>query len=147
MKEWVVVSNKAEAKIFNRSHRADDLKWLDTLTNKKGRRHEFFYSRGRPGLSFAKFKGSKSPHPHSLSKEKNHADLSADKFAQTVAKYLIRAHSKKKFSKLTLFSTPVFLGKLRKELTAHHPQIQIEYINKNIEKLSADMIDQRARKV
>jgi protein required for attachment to host cells len=144
VKEWVVVSNKSEAKIFFRENQSDSLRWYYTLTNKKARRHEFYYSRGRPGLSYAKFSGSKSPHPHSLSKEKNHADLSADKFAQTLAKYLIRARVGKKFAKLTLFAAPGFLGKLRRELASQHPDFQIQFINKNIEKMRTDTIDLRA---
>ncbi|MEK7071173.1 MAG: host attachment protein, partial [Patescibacteria group bacterium] len=62
MKEWIVVACRAEAKIFERDNKLQDLRWVETLTNKKGRHKERDFESDKPGRSYAKFSMVTSPH-------------------------------------------------------------------------------------
>lgn len=138
MKEWVVVACRAEAKFFERQNHTEDLRWLKTLTNKKGRRKEREFETDEPGTSYAKF-GS-ACHPHKLEGKHQHAEIIAEHFSQQIIKFLEKSFSEKRFDQLTIIAGAHFLGQIRAE--SHHleKQLEIHFIPKNIEKAKIEQI-------
>lgn len=137
MKEWIIVACRAEAKIFERNNPQEDLKWLKTLTNKKGRRKEQEFNSDKPGLSYAKFSGACSPHKL---EGKAHADEIARHFAGKISDFIRKAVKEKKLSKLTIFAGPHFLGILKSQMGKASNILEIDFIPKNIEKSQTEQI-------
>lgn len=138
MKEWVVVACRAEAKIFVRNNKVEELRWLKTLTNKKGRRKEREFNTDEPGTSYAKF--GFACHPHKLEGKHQHAEIVARHFAQQISKFLEKSYNEKNYNYVTIIAGAHFLGLLRTELAHLGKQLEIHFIPKNIEKAQSDRI-------
>ncbi len=138
MKEWILVANRAEAKIFVRESKNNRLDWKETLENKAGRRHESEFHTGKPGFNSSHFKGDFSI--HALDSHFDHATIVAEKFAKKIIKILKRAHAEKKFQSLTVCAEPKFLGKLKTHSKNELSKLNIQWIAKDIEKGSTEEI-------
>jgi len=139
MKEWIVVASRAEAKIFERENKKTKIKWLETLTNKKGRKRERDFDRGSPGVSYAKFSGSCTP--HNLEGKHSHSETISNKFAHKIGHILKSNHDLGEYKKATVFASPHLLG-LIKSYLAHHPGSLESYmfIPKNLENAKIEKI-------
>lgn len=140
MKQWVVVACRAEAKIFGRQGRGEELQWIKTLSNKKGRRKEREFDTGQAGMSFAKF--SAGAGPHKLEGKHSHSEIVAQHFAQQIAKFIHKSFDEKQFKELTVLAGAHFLGLLKIELKELDSFLKINFIPKNLEKAQADVIAQ-----
>lgn len=140
MKEWVIVACRAEAKVFERKSSQDDLQWLKTLNNKRGRKKEREFNTDRPGVSYAKFFGSCAP--HELEGKHKHADEVARHFSKQIAEFIEKAFAEKRFVKLTIFSGSHFLGILKGHLSKLCKKTQVDFVPKNIERADTESISQ-----
>ena len=138
MKEWIVVASRAEAKIFTRDSKNQDIRWVKTLVNKNGRRREREFESDKPGLSFAKFSGGGSP--HCLEGKHSHADVVANHFAHTIGSFLKLARQEKRYEQGTIFAGPNFLGKIKHEMRDQVRNGDLVFIGKNIEKANTAQI-------
>lgn len=142
MKEWIVVACRAEAKIFERDNKDQALRWVKTLSNKKGRRKERDFDSDGPGVSFGKYSANCSP--HNLEAKHSHADVIAKKFALKISNLLKSAFAEGRYKKATIFAAPRFLGKLRHEIEAHMKSVtkveNIFFVGTNLEKSSSSEI-------
>lgn len=141
MKEWVVVACRSEAKIFAKDNKNDEIRWVKTLVNKKGRRKEREFETDKPGMSYSKF--SSSCAPHQLEGKHSHAEIVELHFAQTIAKLLKSAFEKKLYTKATIFAGPHFLGKIKEVVVDEVRNAEFVFINKNIEKENTLLIMKR----
>ncbi len=135
MREWVVVASRAEAKIFERDNKTQNLRWVETLTNKKGRRREREFESDKPGSSYAKFFKGKSP--HNLEGHVTHVESVATHFAQVIARVLIKNHTQGRFKKAIVMASPKLLGKIKDEIKKPLQKEAFQFIAKNIEKLNS----------
>ena len=140
MKEWIVVASRAEAKIFKRENQLQDLQWIETLDNKKGRWKERDFKHDKPGSSPAKFASIRSP--HSLESHVSHAEGVANHFSYVIGKILNKSFHEGQFEKATIFAEPKLLGKIKKEIQDPVTCKALKFVNKNIEKASTDEIQE-----
>lgn len=138
MKEWVIVACRAEAKVFERYNKTEDLRWLKTLVNKKGRRKEREFNSDEAGTSYAKF--ASAYHPHKLEGKHQHSEIVAQHFSQQILKFLEKSYTEKRYDQLTIIAGAHFLGLLRAEMSHLGKQLEIKFVSKNIEKAQTDRI-------
>lgn len=135
MKQWVIVGCRAEAKVFERYSRVDDLHWVKTLVNKKGRRKERDFETDEPGMSYAE-------RPHRLEGKHHHSEIVARHFAQQIARFIEKSYSENRFDQLTILAGAHFLGLLKAELKALTHHLEIQFVPKNVEKSQTEQIIQ-----
>ncbi|MFZ3231001.1 MAG: host attachment protein [Pseudobdellovibrio sp.] len=138
MKEWVIVASRAEAKIFKRDNVTQNLQWIKTLINKKGRRKEREFETDKPGVSYARFAAVGTP--HNLEGRHSHAEIVSQHFANAIGNLLKTARDEKKFDKVTVFAGPNFLGKIRHETKDQIKFGDLFFVSKNIEKAKTELI-------
>ena len=138
MREWIIVANRAEAKIFERDNKGQDLRWIKTFINKKGRRKERDFQTDKPGSSYAKYAAAYVP--HNLEGKHSHAEIVANHFAQVLGKFIKTAHDEKLFKKATIFAGPKFLGKIKDEVSSKVKDGSLCFVDKNIEKSDSEQI-------
>jgi len=138
MKEWIIVASRAEAKIFKRNNKIQNLEWLETLKNTKGRWKERDFENDKPGSSHAKYSAIRSP--HSLQSHVSHAEAVANHFSYVIGKILNKSYHEGRFKKATIFAEPKLLGKIKKEIQEPAICNALTFITKNIEKASTDQI-------
>ena len=137
MKQLILVAARGEAKIFEKNG-GKPLRWLKTLTNKKGRKREGEFYPDLPGQSYSKFKGVSGP--HTLEGKNSHATTVALKFACTIAKALQDRYNFATYDKAIIFASPKLLGAIKNETLKLAKEVSLEYIAKNIEKANTQEI-------
>lgn len=111
MKEWIVIANRSEAKIFLRENKNQSLHCMTTLVDKKGRRHESAFQTDKPGMGFAP--GRSRVGPHALDSSFHHLEAEAEKFARVIVRALRSGQDRGQFQRLTIFAEPRFMGHLK----------------------------------
>lgn len=133
MKKLILIASRAEAKIFLKDG-AQDLCWIKTLENKKGRRRESEFYSDLPGRSYGKFKGNSSP--YRLEGKNDHATVVASKFAQGIAHFLQKEHADKHYDQAVIFAPPKLLSLIKNQTKTLAKQVYLDFIPKDIEKAS-----------
>ena len=131
MKKLILVAARGEAKVFEKDG-GKPLKWIKTLTNKKGRKRESEFHFDLPGRSFSKFKGASGP--HRLEGKNSHTTTVAQKFAHAIANTIQDGCDNLGYDKAVVFASPRFISVIKKETKALAKRVPFEYIAKNIEK-------------
>lgn len=127
MNEWIVLANRAQVKIFEKSNSNDELHWIKTIANKKERWKESETSSGGGELSFSK---SVDDFPSkNLNRERGHAEVAAMQFVNKVSRYLEKSFREKRFEKLSIYAGTHLLEIFRIELAPLNRQINIQFEN------------------
>ncbi len=130
MKQWVVILNRVQARIFD----ASDFSLIDTLVNELGRERNRVMATGKPGVSRGKFASNKMI--HNLTREKNPHEEAALAFAKEVAEYLDKNLNLNRFSHVHLVAEPKMLGRVKKNLSKKILDLA-EFQSKDLAHLSA----------
>lgn len=133
---WVVVANKAEARIYSQKRLRGPLSLVKTLTHEEGRAHLQDLVSDRPG----RVHDRTGPARHSMEPDTGFKEEDLLRFTRDLADHLATAHQRKEFDRLVLIAAPAFLGMLRKTISPHVAEIIIDEIPK-------DMIGQDAERI
>jgi len=137
---WIVSANASRARFFSQARPLSSLEEISDMANTAARLRTADTETDRLGPTSA----TKSQHNvggATPNKTYQPAQLPAqhemELFAKDVASYLLRAHQEGRYKQLTLFSSPEFLGVLRKQLDPEvKTAVKLE-INKDYTQCSA----------
>ena len=111
---WIVVANRAAARLFQVSQPMGPLEELDAFIHPEGRLQEHDLVSDRPGRSFDSYgAGRHAEDPDTAATERE-----ATNFAVQLSRFLHKARCERKFDALVLVAAPAFLGALREHLDA-----------------------------
>lgn len=129
MATWIVIADRAEARIFERFDR--ELTQVEELNNAAGKLRDAELGTSEPGRSFE----SAKPGRHALGKGGLHEQV-ASTFAQRIADRLGEARVQGKFTRLVIAAEPHFLGLLRSALDTATSRLVIREVPKHLKQLS-----------
>ena len=108
--KWIVVANRAEARIYEDIEGKGTLQLLHTMRHPSGRMHSRELKEGRPGRSFASWVGSFSR--HTMSTRLSPQEQDEKSFCLTIEHILSAERKAHKYDELILIAEPKFLGVL-----------------------------------
>lgn len=109
---WIVVANRAAARVFKASQPTGPLEELDTFIHPEGRLQERELVTDRPGRAFDSYgtgRHGEDPATAATTHE-------AENFALELSRFLQKARTERRFDALMLMAAPAFLGELRDRL-------------------------------
>lgn len=106
-KEWVVVVNRVEARVFL----ADSMERIHRLSNSLGREKNRKFTTDKPGVGRGRL--GRPSTTHNLTGEKHPHDEAAIQFARRLGLFLKRRLDEKKFAKVKIVAEPRMAGWLR----------------------------------
>jgi protein required for attachment to host cells len=133
MKNWVVVFNRIEAKIYMQSSIAKPLTPIKKIENSLGREKNSALTTDRPGLDQMRI-GKSTVISHGMTREKNPHEDAASQFAHQIALDLETERKNESFDKLILVAEPHMIGLLKKTLDEHTLQRIENCVLKNYSK-------------
>ena len=107
-KFWVLVADKAKARLFELCGDSPDLIELEGWTNPDGRAKGIDLQSDRPTRTFDRF----GPGRHAAGSQVSPKEKSAERFAHDLGDTLERGRVEHRFDKLVLIAPPAFLGTL-----------------------------------
>jgi protein required for attachment to host cells len=141
--QWVVVCSRAQAKVFRRTDSKRPLQWVYNLVNEEGRlKNREFGTQDRPGLSFASYGGANHPYNKEGDKLSPH-ERAMEKFAKQICVAIKVGADQHAFNKLYVFAEPHMLGRIKQNVPKSLKNIDIEWIGKDLEKATAEEIQDR----
>jgi protein required for attachment to host cells len=114
MKNWVVVINRIEMKIYRQNSAIKPLIFVKSIENSLGREKNRALTTDKPGFDRTAVNGA--VHSHSLTREKDPHEEAAAQFARQLAKELSAARKNGSYDKLILVAEPHMTGLLKKSL-------------------------------
>ena len=109
---WIVVANRAVARLFRASQPTGPLEELDSFIHPEGRLQEHDLVSDRPGRAFDSFGSGR----HAEDPDTAATTQEATNFAIELSRFLQKARTHGKFDALVLIAAPAFLGALRERL-------------------------------
>ena len=141
-KNWVVLANRSEAKIFRLNRKGPDLKLLKTMEQPEGKLKNEKFETDRPGVTKNRYKGSNNT--SSLTKSKNTKDRKIEIFGKKIVEELDKARKENNCDKVIFIVESGFKGVLAKELAQKGlKKIVHEMVNKNYINLKEEEIVSR----
>ncbi|MBV8157296.1 MAG: host attachment protein [Dyella sp.] len=133
---WIVVANRAAARLFQASQPTGPLEELDAFIHPEGRLQEHDLVSDRPGRSFDRYGAGR----HAEDPDTEATEQEATNFAVQLSRFLHKARCDRKFDTLVLVAAPAFLGALRERLDVPtRERITLE-VDKNLVQRSAGEI-------
>ena len=143
-KSWVAVLSQAQMKLFVRVDGEKSLKFIKSIENELGRLRSKDVSRHEPGSGI---RGSahhgNGPYTMSSSSETPH-ELTSDSFALHIANFFDDERKQGHVADLTITAEPKFMGRLKKAMTDETKKIVSNWIGKDFEKATTDVICEAA---
>jgi protein required for attachment to host cells len=136
LKTWVVVADRARARIFSASTPKGPLTELEDLVLPEARSHERDLTSDRPGRAF----DSGGTGRHAMEAPTSAKQQAALSFARTIAERVESARLTGNCQQLVLVAPPDFLGHLKKQLGAQCAKLLTRQISKNLTQLRVDDI-------
>ncbi len=131
LKTWVVVADRARARIFSASTPKGPLTEFEDLVLPEARSHERDLTSDRPGRAFDS--GGIGRHAmEAPTSAKQHAALN---FAKTIAQRVETGRISGECQQLVLVAPPDFLGRLKKQLGTQCAKLLTHQIGKNLTQL------------
>jgi protein required for attachment to host cells len=109
---WVLVANRAGAKLFERRTSEDGVALVRTIDHPDGRLERSAFNADRSGRAFQRHGGGSS----SLEKAHDPVEQEADRFAHRLADIVRDGGTHEAFQRLVLVAGPRLLGRLKKAL-------------------------------
>lgn len=125
---WILVANRARAKLFERQYPGAPIVALETLEHPEGRKKNQQFDTDRPGLQFDR-RGSGQ---HPMAPEHDAADQEAERFTRILCERLEKAAHAGTYSSLALVAEPRMLGRLRKHLSPWAAARIVQSLNLNL---------------
>lgn len=133
MKNWVVVFNRTEAKIYQHTAANKPLTLVRRLENPLGREKNRAMTTDKPGRELTRFGSTKIG--HSLNSELDPHEDAAIQFMRTLASSLELDRAKGSFERLTLVADPHMTGLLKAALDKTTSKVVDKCILKNLSKM------------
>lgn len=125
-RSWVIVANKSNARVYERTKRRD-LKLIECLENPVAKTSEADQVSDRRGsMAQSHGYGQQSFTPRTSAKE--HNEIS---FAKEINDFLEKCRTRNKFDELEIVASPSFLGILKKNLDKELNKQVVNYLNKD----------------
>jgi protein required for attachment to host cells len=125
---WVVVANKAEARIYSQKRLRGPLSLVKTRIHDEGRAHLQDLVSDQPGRVHDRM----GPARHRMEPNTGFQEEDLLRFARDVTDHLATAHQRKEFDRLVLIAAPAFLGMLRKTVSPNIAEVIIDEIPKDM---------------
>ncbi|WP_130619411.1 host attachment protein [Dyella amyloliquefaciens] len=133
---WIVVANRAAARLFQASQPMGPLEELDAFIHPEGRLQEHDLVSDRPGRSFDSYGAGR----HAEDPDTAATEQEATNFAVQLSRFLHKARCDRKFDALVLVAAPAFLGALRDRLDVATRERITHEIDKNLVQQSPSVI-------
>jgi protein required for attachment to host cells len=131
LKTWVVVADRARARIFSASTPKGPLTELEDLVLPEARSHERDLTSDRPGRAF----DSGGTGRHAMEAPTSAKQQAALSFARTIAERVESGRQSGNCQQLVLVAPPDFLGHLKKQLGTQCAKLLTRQISKNLTQL------------
>jgi protein required for attachment to host cells len=128
LKTWVVVADRARARIFSASTPKGPLTELEDLVLPEARSHERDLTSDRPGRAF----DSGGIGRHAMEAPTTAKEQAALSFARTIAERVESGRVSGECQQLVLVAPPDFLGRLKKQLGSQCAKLLTRQIGKNL---------------
>jgi protein required for attachment to host cells len=140
---WIVTANASRARFFSQLHASDPLEEVNDMVNEAVRLRTSETESDRLGPTSATQSihntGGALPNK-TYEPPMTPTERETEKFARSVADYLLKAYQDKRFTQLSLVVSPQFLGVLRKLLSPQlESAVQLE-INKDYTQFSPSQL-------
>lgn len=139
-KEWIIVASRKSAKVFTRSTREPQLKYLETIKNSLGRTRNKEMMTDKPGISRNKFIGASGV--HSMTGEKNPHEDATKEFSKVIAKFISKHQLSGDYDELTIAAEPHMLGLLKAETNSVGGNEKFKWIAKDLEKFPTSKLEE-----
>jgi protein required for attachment to host cells len=133
-KQWIIVADSVNARIFSRENKNSLLQEVEDLSHPSGRMKAGELESDKPGRSF----DSGGQGRHSMEPEHTRKDKESMVFVEQISDYL-SAHQND-YDNLIIISPPRFLGLLRKQLDKIVTKKVTQEIDKDLVKLAPEDI-------
>ena len=136
LKTWVVVADRARARIFTASTPKGPLTEFEDLVLPEARSHERDLTSDRPGRAF----DSGGTGRHAMEAPTSAKQQAALSFARTIAERVESGRLTGECQQLVLVAPPDFLGQLKKQLGTQCAKLLTRQIAQNLTQLKVDEI-------
>jgi protein required for attachment to host cells len=145
---WILVTHRTGAKLFETKGPNKPLEFPKEFAFPEGKLTGSETYRDQPGRSFDSSSqshgGHGTSHPrHALSSEVTHRELSARKFARSLAEMLEKGEEAHHYSKLVIVSEPRFMGVLKNALSPQVAKLISRTLEKDIEEMPNHLLGER----
>jgi protein required for attachment to host cells len=143
MKTWIVVINRAEARIFEtNSKEQGEIKFISKLENPKGRLKAIDINADKPGYTMS----SATMHRGRLEKPQGPVERVAAMWAKEVVEHLDAHRIANSFDEITLVVEPHYLGVIRNTMHKELAHLVTREIPKDLGAVTTDEIRRRIAK-
>lgn len=125
---WIVVANRAAARVFKATQPTGPLEELDTFIHPEGRLQERELVTDRPGRAFDSYSTGR----HGEDPATAATTHEAENFALELSRFLQKARTERRYDTLMLMAAPAFLGELRERLDVPTRDCVMLEIDKNL---------------
>lgn len=133
---WIILANSSRAKIFRWVHHSK-IEVIAVLDHPESRYLNQEFNSDAPGRTFDK--GGITKHSYQPETEPKHEE--SEKFAKTLAHYLLKALEKGDYYRIYLLASPTFLGLLNRHLDKNVQDTIFAKIPKDITEFSSADIE------
>ena len=130
---WVVVANRAVARLFRTSQPTGPLEEMDSFIHPEGRMLDQELVSDRPGRGFERF----GPGRHAEDPDTTATAHEMGSFAIELSRFLHKACTEGRFDAFVLIAAPAFLGAMREHLNASTRLRAMLEVDKNLVHLDA----------
>ena len=136
LKTWVLVADRARARIFSVSTPKGPLTELEDLVSPEARNHERDFTSDRPGKAF----DSGGTGRHAMEAPTSAKEQAARAFAKTIAQRIETGRHNGDCEQLVLVAPPDFLGTVKKSLGPQSMKLVSRQIGKDLTQLDPTRI-------
>lgn len=140
---WIVTADEGRARIFAESDRTQPLQEIDDMVDAEARMRtsEVYTDRlGSTGAGMSAHGAGGATPNKEFEPHQTHGEHVAEKFAKSLAAYLLKAQQDGRFQRLVLAAAPKFLGALRKELDPQLAKVVRQEIDKDFTQSSPQQL-------
>lgn len=126
---WIMAADSSRGRLFEIVEPERELRELEDFSNPQGRASNRELASDANGRLSSKGNG---PRGHSTGQKITPVEHETQLFSKTLARYLEKARSQRRYGKLYLIAPPEFLGLMRGNLSKEVRKVTAEEINKDL---------------
>jgi protein required for attachment to host cells len=140
---WILVAQRAQAKIYEHSKKKDELKLLHEVDHPEGRLQNKDIDADRPARNRSAGSGKFSVY----AREQEAKEHVSEVFAKKLTEMLDKSQTQNKFANLILVAEPHFLGLLRQNLKPPVAAKVCQTVNKDVAHFSDHELKQKLHEI
>jgi protein required for attachment to host cells len=126
---WIMAADSSRGRVFEIVEPERELREIEDFSNPQGRANNRELVSDADGRFSAKHVG---PGADSSGQRTTPVEHETELFSKTLARYLEKARSQRRYSKLYLIAPPEFLGLMRQNLSKEVRKVTADEINKDL---------------